>query len=248
VERLKQALAAQRQREDRLRRADREAYDRLKRAHAASKAADTPAGAAVALKAATRELKPLDIVRIFEAERASLQEATAAAAAEARAAEAQLQRAQEALHAAGLPCEHFDELEGQARAAMREAAVAAERAAQLEQEATVLRSELAERPTQASSAPAPCCTASWAVRGIALASDSACALLTVQAQLESLQRQVAIMERQLAKAAEEKNASQAKEASRHGRSFTSLLRLVGNSWQNMHTCAFLLTLSHAPNA
>lgn len=94
VERLKQVIAAQREREERRQRADCEAYERLKRGYAASKAESTPGGAAAALRAACRELKPLDLMRIFEAERANLQEAAAAAAAEARAAQAQLARAQ----------------------------------------------------------------------------------------------------------------------------------------------------------
>lgn len=94
MERLKQALAAQREREERRQQADREAYERLKQAHAVSKAADTPSAAAAALKAAAREMKPLDILRVFEAERAHLQEAAAVAAAEAHAAQAQLARAQ----------------------------------------------------------------------------------------------------------------------------------------------------------
>lgn len=55
---------------------------------------------------------------------------------------------QEALHAAGLPCDQFEELEGQARVAARQAAAAEERAAQLAEEAEMLRLELAARPTQ----------------------------------------------------------------------------------------------------
>lgn len=62
---------------------------------------------------------------------------------------------QEALHAAGLPCEMFEEVEGQARAAARQAAVAEERAAQLAEEASALRQELAARPTQAGTAQLP---------------------------------------------------------------------------------------------
>jgi hypothetical protein len=54
------------------------------------------------------------------------------------------------LHGAGLPCEHFDTIEGQALAASRRAAVAEERAAQLAEEAAALRLELSERPTQVS--------------------------------------------------------------------------------------------------
>jgi hypothetical protein len=56
---------------------------------------------------------------------------------------------QEALHAAGLHCDHFDEIEGQARAAARQTAAAEERASQLAEEAVSLRLELAARPTQA---------------------------------------------------------------------------------------------------
>lgn len=56
--------------------------------------------------------------------------------------------AQEALHAAGLPCDQFEEIEGQARAAARQAAAAEERAAAAEEEVAVLRAELADRPTQ----------------------------------------------------------------------------------------------------
>ncbi|KAL4858434.1 hypothetical protein ACK3TF_001414 [Chlorella vulgaris] len=149
VERLKQALAAQREREERRQQADREAYERLKQAHAVSKAADTPSAAAAAMKAAAREMKPLDILRVFEAERAHLQEEAAVAAAEAHASQAQLARAQEMLHGAGLPCEHFDKIEGQALAASRRAAVAEDRAAQLAEEVAALRLELSERPTQA---------------------------------------------------------------------------------------------------
>lgn len=229
-------LEAQQDREERRQQADRQAYDRLRRAYAASKAADAPGGAAAALKAAMAELhlKPLDILRIFEAERVNLQEQAAMAAADARAAEAQVARAQastrggvgavlglnvcvpeaafsisaglgeipcvctgqactvthkaqcapeqEALHEAGLPCEQFDEIEGQARTAARQTAAAEQRAAQLAEEAAALRLELGARPTQA--------------------------------QLDSLQRQVDIMERQLAKAAADKAAAEAKEAKR----------------------------------
>lgn len=54
------------------------------------------------------------------------------------------------LHGAGLPCEHFDRIEGQALAASRRATVAEERAAQLAEEVAALRLELSERPTQVS--------------------------------------------------------------------------------------------------
>lgn len=53
------------------------------------------------------------------------------------------------MHAAGLPCEQFDEIEGQARLAARQAAAADERAVHLTEEASLLRLELAARPTQA---------------------------------------------------------------------------------------------------
>lgn len=56
--------------------------------------------------------------------------------------------AQEALHAAGLPCDQFEEIEGQARVAARQAAAAEERAAAAEEEVAALRAELADRPTQ----------------------------------------------------------------------------------------------------
>lgn len=56
--------------------------------------------------------------------------------------------AQEALHAAGLPCGQFEEIEGQARAAARQAAAAEERAVAAEEEVAALRAELADRPTQ----------------------------------------------------------------------------------------------------
>jgi len=55
---------------------------------------------------------------------------------------------QEALHAAGLSCDQFDEIEGKARAAARMAAAAEERVARLEEEVAMLRLELASRPTQ----------------------------------------------------------------------------------------------------
>ena len=94
MERIRGVLSAQQEREERRQQADREALARLKQAYAASKAEDTPGGAAAVLKAASGDLKPLDILRIFEAERANLQEAAAVAVADARAAEAQLARAQ----------------------------------------------------------------------------------------------------------------------------------------------------------
>ena len=102
VERIRGVLSAQQEREERRQRADREALTRLKQAYAASKAADTPGGAAAVLRAASGDLKPLDILRIFEAERANLQEASAVASADARAAEAQLARAQVSDAAEGL--------------------------------------------------------------------------------------------------------------------------------------------------
>lgn len=180
-------LQQQRDREERRAAADAEALARLKQSYAAAKAAElggTPGGAAGVLKAAAAELslKPVDILRIFEAERANLQEAAALAAADAESARAQLARAQvrygrwracvasssccfgascnaansillpavaqEVLHAAGLPCEQFEELEGQARVAARRAAVAEERATAAEEEVVALHAELAERPTQ----------------------------------------------------------------------------------------------------
>ena len=55
---------------------------------------------------------------------------------------------QEALHAAGLPCDQHEQIEGQARSAARQAAAAEERAAAAEEEAVALRAELAGRPTQ----------------------------------------------------------------------------------------------------
>lgn len=95
MERLKGMLAAHQAREERRRAADAEALSRLKQAYAASKAAEAPGAAAAALRAGMHglSLKPLDLCRIFEAERANLAEAAAVAAAEARAAEAQLERA-----------------------------------------------------------------------------------------------------------------------------------------------------------
>ncbi|PRW56849.1 basal body [Chlorella sorokiniana] len=154
VERVKAVLQQQREREERRAMADAEALARLKQSYAAAKAAElgaAPGGAAAVLKIATAELslKPLDIVRIFEAERADLQEAAALAAADAQSARAELSRAQEALHAAGLPCDQFEEIEGQAREAARQAAAAEERAAAAEEEVAALRAELADRPTQA---------------------------------------------------------------------------------------------------
>ena len=86
MERIRGVLSAQQEREERRQQADREALARLKQAYAASKAEDTPGGAAAVLKAASGDLKPLDILRIFEAERANLQEAAAVAVADARAA------------------------------------------------------------------------------------------------------------------------------------------------------------------
>lgn len=86
-------LASQQEREERRKRADADALARVKQAHATCKAADTPSGAASLLKAACKELKPLDIVRVFEAERVNLQEQAALAAADARASQAQLARA-----------------------------------------------------------------------------------------------------------------------------------------------------------
>lgn len=184
VGRIKALMEAQRDREERQQRANSDALARLRQAHAAARAADTPGSAAALLKAASRDMKPAHLVRIFEAERANLQEQAAVAAAEACAAQAQLERAREALHAAGLPCDQHEEIEGQARAAARQAAAAQAHAAQLQEEAAQLRAELAERPTLA--------------------------------QLESVQRQAAIMERQLAKAAADKAAAEAKEARRQG--------------------------------
>ena len=99
MERVQAALQQQREREERRTAADAEALARLKQAMAASRAAElggTPGGAGGALKAAMAELslKPLDLMRIFEAERTNLQEAAALAAADAQAAQAQLARAQ----------------------------------------------------------------------------------------------------------------------------------------------------------
>ncbi|KAL4422033.1 hypothetical protein ABPG77_004849 [Micractinium sp. CCAP 211/92] len=149
LERHRELLRSQQERDQRRCAADQAALDRLKRAYAASKAADTPTGAAITLKAAVKEMKPLDICRVFEAERCNLAEAAAAAEADAAAARKALQQAQEAMHAAGLPCEQFDEIEGQARVAARQAAAAEERAAQLTEEASLLRLELSSRPSQA---------------------------------------------------------------------------------------------------
>lgn len=92
--RLKQALADVRERDERRQLADRSAYDRLRRGYAAAKAAETPGAAAAEMRAASRQLKPWDLMRIFEAERSNLQEAAAAAAAEAAIARAKLARAQ----------------------------------------------------------------------------------------------------------------------------------------------------------
>jgi len=99
VERVKAVLQQQREREERRAAADGEALGRLKQSYAAAKAAErggTPGGATAVLRAATNELslKPVDILRVFEAERANLQEAAALAAADAQSARAQLARAQ----------------------------------------------------------------------------------------------------------------------------------------------------------
>lgn len=57
--------------------------------------------------------------------------------------------AQEALHAAGLPCERFEEIEGQARSAARAVAAAEERARAAAEAVAMLQLEVAARPTQA---------------------------------------------------------------------------------------------------
>lgn len=94
LERQRQLLGSQQERDERRSAADKQALDRLKRAYAASKAADTNAGAATTVKAAAKEMKPVDICRVFEAERANLAEAAAAAAADAASARAALKQAQ----------------------------------------------------------------------------------------------------------------------------------------------------------
>lgn len=99
MERVKGLLQQQRDREERRAVSDAEALARLKQSYAAAKAAElggTPGGAAGVLKAAAAELslKPVDILRIFEAERANLQEAAALAEADAQSARAQVARAQ----------------------------------------------------------------------------------------------------------------------------------------------------------
>ena len=116
---------------------------------AASQAATTPSAAAAAVAAAAKDLRPVDIVRVFESQRASLAEELAVTKAENRVLEVQAARAREALHAAGLPVEGEELLEGRARAAVRQAAAAEERAARAEAEVAALRSELGSRPTAA---------------------------------------------------------------------------------------------------
>ena len=149
VEKLKHHSTAQREREQRRARADKEAYERLKRTWAVSRAAETPSKAAAVVAAAVKELRPTDICRIFEAERANLQEELAVTRAENSVREGQLQRAREALHAVGVPVDGAEELEGQARVAARQAAAAEERAARLAEEAVALRQDLSVRPTAA---------------------------------------------------------------------------------------------------
>ncbi|PSC71462.1 hypothetical protein C2E20_5039 [Micractinium conductrix] len=149
LERMRNMLRVQAERDERRAQADREAYDRVKRAHAASKVADTPNAAEAAVRMAARDMRPIDICRLFEAERANLAEAAAAVAADAAAARAQLEIAQEALHAAGLPCERFEEIEGQARSAARAVAAAEERARAAAEAVAMLQLEVAARPTQA---------------------------------------------------------------------------------------------------
>lgn len=94
LDRHRELLRSQQERDERRSAADKQALDRLKRAYAASKAADTPTGAAATIKAAAKEMKALDICRVFEAERSNLAETAAAAEADVAVAWAALQQAQ----------------------------------------------------------------------------------------------------------------------------------------------------------
>lgn len=63
LERMRNMLRVQAERDERRAQADREAYDRVKRAHAASKVADTPNAAEAAVRMAARDMRPIDICR-----------------------------------------------------------------------------------------------------------------------------------------------------------------------------------------
>lgn len=79
MDRLKEHLAERVQREERRQQRDKEVYERLKRAHAALRADRTgssrsPSGSAGAVAAATRELRPVEIVGIYEAQRDAMEQ------------------------------------------------------------------------------------------------------------------------------------------------------------------------------
>eukprot|EP00887_Chlorella_sp_A99_P002320 scaffold10.g2320.t1 len=198
--RLQQHVAAREAREARRAAADKATYERLQRASAAGGAAGAPAAAAAAAAATVKGLRPLDICRIFETERASMAEELAVAQAERQVAEAQLARAKAALRAAGVGAEGGEELEGATRAAARTAAAAEARAARLEEEAAALCTELGARPTQAQIESLQRQVGGRA--GIGMLSGAS-----------KEERKVAIMERQLHKAAAEKAAAASKAGS-----------------------------------
>lgn len=111
-------------------------------------------------------------------------------------------------------------IEGEARAAAMQAAAAEQRALSLAEEVEELRQELAQRPTQVKT-QLPLGAAGTArfhavSQGIdcSPAEHDFCLPMLLQSQMETLKRQADIMERQLAKAAAEKAASQAREANR----------------------------------
>ncbi|GAB4819856.1 hypothetical protein N2152v2_006902 [Parachlorella kessleri] len=146
-ERLQQRLAAHLDKADRRGKADKAAYERLKRAFAASKGATTPKAGTAFLAHAAKEMRPVDIVRVYEGERADLQEEVAIIRAENRVLEGQLQRAKASLERAGMEDGGSFGQEDHARAMARQSAAAEERATRLAEEIAMLQRELSLRPT-----------------------------------------------------------------------------------------------------